>query len=474
MATSRRDFLRHSGCALISAAAFAGSLKRFGMINALAQNVASDYKALVCIFLSGGNDGNNTVIPYDNYNSPGGYFAVRNAAQLAIPQSSLLQISPTSTAGVKYGLHPSLVELQALFNQRNMAVLCNVGTLTQPLTKTTYQSNAAARPYQLFSHSDQVAQQQSSVSNVPGDTGWGGRTADAMAGVNGNAPLPLMVSVAGTSLFATGVTARQLAISPAPTALNRVLVLDSYQMPPSTDARSRAFDAILAADTDHALVKASSDTTSQALLTASALSTDPTLTATFPNTSLGNQLKQVAKLIKANQSQPALGLKRQIFFCSLGSFDTHSNQTSATFLGGQGNLLLQVSQALKAFYDETVAQGIASQVTTFTLSDFSRTFQPAGSGAASVGSDHAWGNHAFILGGAVLGGDFYGTYPTLALGGPDDTDSGSNPRGRWIPTTSIDQYASTLAKWFGLTSAQVSSVFPSIGRFATSNLGFLM
>src|SRR5918912_1648888 len=470
MAPSRRDFLKHSGCAVLSAAAFAASVKRFGMMSALAQSASSTYKALVCIFLSGGNDGNNMVIPYDDYNNPGGYNAVRNAASLAIPQSSLLQISPISTGGRKFGLHPSMVEMQTLFNQQKLAVLCNVGTLIQPITKAQYQSSSSLRPYQLFSHSDQVTQQQSSVSNTPSDTGWGGRTADIMLGINGSAPLPMIVSVAGTSIFATGNLTRQLAISPAPTSLGSVLVLNSYSFPPSTDARSRAFDQIRGFDNEHMLVKASSDVYAQALTTSQALSNSSAfeVTTTFPNTTLGNQLKQVARLIKANLNQAALGLQRQIFFCTLGGFDHHSGQ-----INGQNNLLTQVSQALKAFYDETVAQGVSQQVTAFTLSDFGRTFQPAGSGAAAVGSDHAWGNHALIVGGAVRGGDFYGTYPTLALGGPDDTDSGSNPRGRWIPTTSLDQYAATLASWFGLTPAQVSMVFPSVGRFATSNLGFM-
>ncbi|MDT4969158.1 MAG: hypothetical protein QOJ64_3895 [Acidobacteriota bacterium] len=469
MAPSRRDFLRQ-GCALISAAAMASSIKRFGMINALAQSAGPGYKALVCIFLNGGNDGNNMVIPYDDYNNAGGYNAVRGASQLAISQASLLQISPISTGGRKFGLHPSMVEMQTLFTQQKLAVLCNVGTLIEPLTKSVYQSTPSKRPYQLFSHSDQVTQQQASVSNVPGDTGWAGRTSDAMLGINGSAPLPMVVSLAGTSLFTTGALTRPLAISPAPALLNQVLVLNGYAFPPSTDPRSRAFDQIRAADNDHNLVKASSDVYSQALVTSQALSNSSSfeVTTTFENTTLGNQLKQVARLIKANQAQSALGLKRQIFFCSLGGFDHHSAQ-----INGQTTLLGQVSRAMKAFYDEMVAQNLSSNVTAFTMSDFGRTLQPAGSGVGAVGSDHAWGNHALIAGGAVRGGDFYGTYPTLALGGPDDTDSGSNPRGRWIPTTSIDQYGATLASWFGLTSADVSTVFPFIGRFPTSNLGFL-
>jgi uncharacterized protein (DUF1501 family) len=471
MTQSRRDFLRNTGCALGSAALLS-SIEQFGLINAMAAqetpDVVSDYKALVCIFLNGGNDGNNTVIPYDDYNNSGGYNAVRNAAGLAISQASLLQITPISQGGRKFGLHPAMVELQSLFNQQRLAVLCNVGTLVQPLTKAVYQSNASARPYQLFSHSDQVTQQQSSVSTTPAQTGWAGRTSDIMSVINGNAPLPMIISIAGTSVFATGYTTRPLAINDARTPLNQVLLLNNYAFPPSTDARSRAYDQIRALS-DGQLVKASNDTIQQALLASSALSQEQTPATTFPNTTLGNQLKQVAKIIRANYNQASLGLRRQIFFCSLGGFDHHSAQ-----INGQQTLLQQVSQAMKAFYDETVALGIPDRVTTFTLSDFGRTFQPAGTGTATVGSDHAWGNHQFIMGGSVKGGDFYGTYPTLALGGPDDTDSGSNPRGRWIPTTSVDQYAATLATWYGLNSADIPTVFPFIGRFASSNLGFLL
>jgi uncharacterized protein (DUF1501 family) len=199
----------------------------------------------------------------------------------------------------------------------------------------------------------------------------------------------------------------------------------------------------------------------QTVQTSQALSSANPPALVFPNTSIGRQLKQVANLISLRGT---LNLNRQIFFCSLGGFDTHSIQ-----LNTQATLLQQLSQALKAFYDATVTLGVEQQVTAFTLSDFGRTFQPAGSGAAQVGSDHGWGNHQLIMGGSVRGGDFYGKYPTLALGGPDDTDS----RGRWIPTTSVDQYAATLAAWYGLSSSDIPVVFPFINRFATADLGFL-
>ena len=467
MDKSRRDFLRQAGCGAISAAALAATVNRFGLITSLAQTVG-DYRALVCIFLSGGNDGNNMVIPYDNYNAPGGYFAVRNTAGLAIPQASLLQISPISQGGVKFGFHPNMVDVQTLFNSQKLAVLCNVGTLLQPTTKSQYQTNTggAYRPYQLFSHSDQVTQQQASISNTPSQTGWGGRICDAMNGVNGNAPLPMGISIAGTSLFITGFVTSQLAIADSNTSLANVLNLNMSGT--GTTARRTAYDQIRAFDNEFLLVKRASDTITQALTADDALSsTNSTINTAFPNTSIGRQLLQVARLIKLRSS---LGLSRQIFFVQLGGFDTHTNQVAVA--NSQNTLLAQLSPAMKAFYDATVELTVQDSVTTFTLSDFGRTFQPAGSGAG-VGTDHAWGNHSLIMGGAVRGGDFYGTYPTLALNGPDDTDSGSGARGRWIPTTSIDQFSATLAAWYGLPANQQAAVFPYLYRFPTSNLGFL-
>jgi uncharacterized protein (DUF1501 family) len=231
-----------------------------------------------------------------------------------------------------------------------------------------------------------------------------------------------------------------------------------------------SFNELRNYDRNFTLVKAASDTRTSAIQTDAALSTvNPILTTAFPNTSLGRQLLQVARLIKASTDPSAgINMKRQIFFTQIGGFDTHSSE-----IVGQGNLLTQVSAAMKSFYDATIELGVSTKVTTFTLSDFSRTLQPAGSGAAA-GSDHAWGNHHFVMGGAVIGNRLFGTYPTLALGGPDDTDSGSNPRGRWIPTTSVEQYAATLASWYGLAQVDLPAVFPLIGRFATPTLPFMM
>src|SRR6266849_3974112 len=492
MKRSRREFLRDTGCGL-TAAALVSSIEQLNMISAFAQPpVAADYRALVCIFLFGGTDTNNMVIPYDDYTVTGGgtttgYDNVRTGAGLAVPKSVLLPITPSNTSSVAFGFHPNISPevanpaqtfkgLLDVWNSNQLAILCNYGSLVQPITRAQYQANVG-RPYQLFSHSDQQTQQQTIVPNGVGQTGWAGRIADASGGLNGSVPLPMNVSIAGSQVLCTGKNTRQMVIADSNTPLNNVLALNwSGPAGVNPGTANSSYQQLLGFDLGASLVKATSDTTTQALTTKAALSANPTLATTFPTgTSLGRQLFQAARLISLRTS---LGMKRQIFFCSLGGFDTHTNETGAdptnpnggaANSGGQGGLLKQLSQAMRAFYDEMVAQGLSNNVTTFTLSDFSRTFQPSGSGAGTVGTDHAWGSHAFIMGGSVLGGTFYGTYPTLALGGPTDTDT----RGRWIPTTSVDQYAATLATWYGLAPSDLPTVFPNLSRFASQNLGFL-
>jgi uncharacterized protein (DUF1501 family) len=465
---TRREFVR--GCAALGMAAFATGLERFAHLGSVAQAQApTDYKALVGIFLNGGNDGNNTIVPLDAAGYAA-YSAVRSPSGLAIPQASLLPITPPSI-GRPFGLHPNLPELQALWNAQRLAVVANVGPLVRPITRDQYR-NGIGRPIQLFSHSDQVATWQTSRPDTRSPTGWGGRMADAVVDLNAGSVFPLITSVAGSNaLFALGVATRPLGISPAPTPLNQVLVLNGFNTTPESVARRNAMTALRGMDSDLVLVDATSDATQQGIDIGQALGADSALTTVFPNTSLGNQLKQVAKLIKLNQTAPALGLNRQIFFCSIGGFDTHSSQVP-----GQESLLADVSQAMAAFYNATVEIGLANRVTAFTLSDFGRTLTGSGSGAG-VGTDHAWGNHHFVMGGAVRGGEFYGVpgtngtvFPSLQLSGPDDTDS----RGRWIPTTAVDQYAATMGAWFGVTAGEMGTVFPLLGRFVTPNLGFML
>jgi len=464
MAITRRDFLRSSACA-VGGMALASSIDTFGVVHALTPQAATDYKALVCVFMNGGNDGNNMFVSLDQYNE---YSNVRTAAGLAIAQASLLPVSPVS--GGSYGFHPNMAEMQNLFNQGKLAVLCNNGPLVEPLTRTTYQNGTGKKPLQLFSHSDQVGLFQTAIANNVSQTGWGGRLADKTTGLNGPATFPSNVSIAGINLLLTGAEARQLAVADSGTSLANVLQLNMSGTSAEQASRLVSFNELRALDNQFKLVKAASDIRSSSIQTDNALSSvNPTLTTVFPATSIGRQLKQVALLIKAcTDATAGINMKRQIFFTQIGGFDTHSAE-----IGGQGSLLTQVSQAINAFYAATVELGIQDKVTTFTMSDFGRTLQPAGTGVNAVGTDHAWGNHQLIVGGSVLGHTLYGTYPTLALGGPDDTDGGSNPRGRWIPTTSVEQYAATLALWYGLSTADLTAVFPLIGRFASSNLGFL-
>ncbi len=463
MTLSRREFLLRSGCGALSAAALASGLDRFGLVNAYAQG--TDYKALVCIFLAGGNDGNNMVVPLDA-TGYAAYSAVRGPAGLAIAQGSLLPIGPKSL-GTNFGLHPSLLEMYQLFANNKVAVVCNVGPLIQPLSKADY-VGGAPRPYQLFSHADQIAQWQTSISTSVSPTGWGGRVADTFP--VSPSGYPLITAVAG-GVFTRGQLTSPLTVSPAPTPLNQLLAFNGFGTAADEQARLSAMNYLRTIDRSSPLIAAASTITQQAADLSKAFSVDPTLNTVFPTTTLGNQLKQVAKLIKFNFNSGSPSLSRQIFFCSLGGFDTHQGQVNT-----QASLLTQVSQALLAFYQATVELQVESQVVTFTLSDFSRTFQPAGS-AGTVGSDHAWGNHHLVLGGPVIGGDFYGVrglngtvFPTLQLAGPGHTDT----RGRLIPTTSVDRYGATIARGFGVAVTNINTIFPDLINFSIRDLGFVV
>jgi uncharacterized protein (DUF1501 family) len=469
MALTRREVVCRS---FASFGAVVWAFERCGLLQGLAQ--AGDYKALVCIFLFGGNDSGNMLIPYDDYAT---YAAVRQNAGLALPQSSLLPINVPSL-GSQLAFHPSCTGLHDLWGQGKVAVVCNVGPLVEPTTSTAYRNGTVRVPLNLFSHADQQNLWQTSVANGSSTAGWGGRTADKTAPRNAST-LPVVLSVAGTPLFVTGNTEQALALAAAPTRLDAALPLDGFLTPPDTDARYLAMRDLLQVDQHLTLVRGASQVTRKALEAQATLRLmgDP-LVPPFPlnpRTSLGNRLEQVAKLISVRE---ALGMRRQIFFCSLGGFDTHSGQvaTGNPTAGTQADLLAQVGNAMQAFYEATVSLGVASQVVTFTLSDFARTFVPNG----NLGTDHAWGAHHVVMGGAVRGGDFYGVpgsngtvFPTLAPAGPDDTDEGGGARGRWIPTVAVDQYGATLASWFGVGNADLAAVFPNLGRFSSPTLGFL-
>ena len=474
---ARREFLWKGACAALTATGIASSIWDLRMINAAAAHSvrfdvakagtgsngfalnAPDYKALVCIFLFGGNDGNNLLVPSDaRYQSQ--YATPRGA--LAIPQANLLALN-TVTPPVgdgTYGIHPSCPELAALFNTGQVALVANVGTLLAPLTRAQYLAKSVAVPQQLFSHEDQELQWQTSIEDQPSKTGWGGRSADLLYSLNGNNNVSMNISVAGSNTFEVGNVINEYNVSTSgAVALN---IPTSGTGPAQLQAlkdlinlnHTNLYESAFAQKMTTALNDA---TALNAAISPSAASTY--FTTPFPTSSLGNQLRMIARLIAGRTS---LGHNRQIFFASIGGFDLHGSEGAVT--GAQANLLADLSKSLNAFYQATVQLGVSQSVTSYTASDFSRTLGVNG----GLGTDHGWGNNHLVMGGAVAGQKIYGTFPNLTINGPDDTATG-----RWIPTTSVDQYSATLAKWFGVSPGNMSAVFPYLSRFATPDLGFM-
>jgi len=446
---TRRTFIRQAACAALTTTGILNTIFDLRRLSAAPMDTSSDYKALICLFLFGGNDANNLIIPHDT-SGYASYAAARGA--LAIPQASLLPLTLQGGDGRDFAFHPNLAELQSLFDQGKLGVVANVGTLVAPVTRAQYLAGGAAVPPQLFSHADQSVQWQTSVPDVISKTGWGGRMADMLQSLNAGSKISLSLSIAGTNTFEVGNTVLPYVISPTGS-----VGLTGFDGSANANVRLQAFKDLLALPHNNLFEQAYSDTVSRSIaandLLTSALSGIPAFQTVFPNTGLGTQLNMIAKLIAARTN---LGMNRQIFFCSVGGYDTHGDQ-----LTGQANLFTELSQGLNAFYAATNEMGVAQNVTTFTASDFGRTYPTNG-----TGSDHGWGSHQFVLGGAVQGGRLFGTFPTLAVNGPDDTG-----QGRWIPTTSVDEFSATLATWFGVSASDLSLVLPNIGRFAHPNLG---
>jgi uncharacterized protein (DUF1501 family) len=470
---SRRKFLG-ACCASVGATGLLSTLAQLRLMGAVASPdngpvsppragaPQPDYKALVCLFLAGGNDANNLVIPTDAA-TYAAYAAGRGA--LALPQNAVLPITPRTNDGRTWGIHPAMTELRNLFNSGQFAVLANVGTLAYPMTKAQYTSGSVPRPSQLFSHNDQQVEWQSSIADKPFVTGWGGRLADLTNAFNANNRISMSITLNGQNSFQVGKSIDQYAVG-----TGGAIALTGTGTGTSVNGlRTAALNDALAMQNGNLFETAFGGVTTGALgassLVSSVITGASPFTALFNaanNSGLAQQLHMVARLVNA---QLSLNLKRQIFFVRVGGFDLHDNQVTAgaTTSGAHANLLRDISLSLNAFNNALTQIGAQNQVTTFTSSDFGRTYNTNGDG-----SDHGWGSHHFLMGGAVQGGDIYGKMPTFAIDGPDDTG-----RGRWIPTTSVDQYAGTLAKWFGVSATDMPVVLPNLGRFASSDLGFM-
>lgn len=468
MSQSRREFLKRAAALSTLGGATPFALNLAGLGTVAAQTAPSDYRALVCVFLSGGNDHNNTVMPFDT-SSHATYATARggtvSAGGIALDRNTLLEIIPATSqgSGRQFAVSTELAPIQSLFSAGKAAVLANVGPLVVPITGAAqYKSGSVVTPAKLFSHNDQQATWQA-FTPEGSKVGWGGRLGDMFASSNSNA-IFTAISASGNTVFLSGQSIFQYQIGTSgATKISGLSNTNLFGSGNGTNGGASILRSLIQQgssylEQDHADVVTRSVNAADLVTTAlvSIPATDSRVAlGTQSNNRLAQQLQIVARLIGVNST---LGAKRQVFFVNLGGFDTHDNQISA-----QATLHTQLAGAIDYFYKATVALGLANQTTLFTASDFGRTLTSNGDG-----SDHGWGSHHFIVGGAVKGGDIYGAFPVVAFGTNEDVGSG-----RLLPTTSVDQYAATLAKWFGVADSDMNLVVPNIGSFSTRDLGFM-
>lgn len=482
---SRRRFLGQASCAAVSTIPILSTLLNLrlaGSLSAVTAPAAGEYRALVCIFQSGGNDSFNMLTPYSGA-SPTAANAYTEYAtsrsDLALDLADLIQITPDNTPGRTFGVHPGMPNLATLFGQGNAAFVANVGTLVEPVQNRTQVAQATKLlPLGLYSHSDQIEQWQTSVPHSRSGVGWAGKMMDLIKQVNANQALSMNISTDGSNVWQTGVTDAEYAVDPgnAQDPEGGATALAGYA--PSyvsggtfANATSAAVDSQLAQEYTNLLQqtfqkKRRSAQDAYALYSSATSGTLPG-GVVFPNTSVGRQLRQVAKAI---MGRSALGAVRQTFFVNRGGWDHHS----AT-LAQQADMLPEIDAALGAFWTQLGHLGVQPNVTIFSASDFGRTLT-----SNSQGSDHAWGGNAYVVGGSVLGKKIYGSYPSLAVN--PDTGAEVNPldtgRGRLIPTTSCDQFFAEMALWLGVPPSSLPLILPNIGNFyaagsGTPPLGFL-
>lgn len=451
-AINRREFIRASG---IGAAAAFATYPGAAFTQVIGTSAPfPDYKALVCVFLFGGNDSFNMLVPRSNaeYNA---YAASRQ--NMAIAQGALLPINPLTPDGAAYGLHPMMSDVQLLFESNRAAFIKNVGPLLEPTSKDQFLNKSALLPPQLFSHNDQQDQWSSLKGTTQSKTGWAGRLADLIRSNVAGQQLATNVSLFGNALLQSAdETVAYVMGNDGPI---RFVGLDETT---AGQAQRAAFEGVINANYDSIYERGFSEVQKRAVATADLVGNAlddpgaPAITTVFPQTELGLQLNTVARLVAVRDR---LDMQRQIFFVATGGFDSHDDQ-----LLNQPGLLGGVSEAMAAFYQATVELGVSGMVTSFTQSDFGRTLTSNGDG-----TDHAWGGNHLVIGDSVAGREMYGVYPRLEIDGPDDVGGG-----RIIPTTSADQYAATLSRWFGIPDADLATVAPNIDNFVQRDLGFLL
>ena len=477
---SRRSVLRRGSCAALGLSGLAAQLFTTRMVQAALDGQRfGDYRAMVCVFLYGGNDNGNTLIPYDGGSQNYAQYAAARAG-LAIPQGNLTPtiIAPTNTSGRRFALHPALAGLRGLFEQERVAIVSNVGTLVEPLTKAQYLNGQRRTPPQLFSHNHQQEQWEISTADSTEKVGWGGRVADALqaAGANPQGTVSMNISIAGTNVFQSGRQTTPYVIStwgPATLQTWGLCDWDEHAIVRQAFVDLQALQDNPNYAGRHLLRKAYSDITRRAYVNSeiiTALLDRPSQIQAQPpaNNWLASQLQMVARLIEYAQTD--LHHDRQIYFVGVGGYDNHDGLVGAGGgLGPHGELLTELDAALMYFWNALGNINMRDKVTTVTASDFGRTYVSNGNG-----SDHGWGGHHIVMGGSqVHGRKIYGQFPNLTIDGPQDTGSG-----RYIPTTAVDAYTFELARWMGVPPSEMGFVFPNISRFldvnnASTHLGFL-